>query len=180
MLLGRIISTIYFGGNCYSISTLRNYCCIGGAFIMPRSYYSSRRACSNCRPKTVGGTSLWASSGASPDFSRQLCEQTVLRLMCRGSHAVFIVASVQSCHAVGGFTLTATLITSGCTAILTNMGDPTLCFRATTFVVLGHFYQRYDGSLNVIEVRFQLIFKRSCRRGHDRRQNCSVDTMQTT
>ena len=71
---------------------------------MPQSYYSSR-AYSDSRPKTTGGTSLWASSRVSSDFSRQLCEQTVLRLMCRELHAVFIVASLRSCHAVGGLLL---------------------------------------------------------------------------
>ena len=139
MLSGRITPTIWFGGNCYSISTLRTYCCINGALTMPRTYYSSC-AYRGYRPKTIGGTSLWTSSGVTPDFSRQFCGQTILRLMCRRSHTVFIVASVRLCHAAGGFTVTATLITSGYAIILTNMGGPTLCFRATTFV-FGHFYQ---------------------------------------
>ena len=143
---------------------------------MPRSYYSSCNY-SGYRPKTIGGTSLWASSEFSPDFSRKLCKQTILRLMCRGSHIVFIVASVRLCPAAGGFTLTATLIKSRHAIILTYMGGPTLCFKATTFM-FGHFYQRCNGSLNVIEARFQLIFKRRGRRGHDRRQICSVDTVQ--
>ena len=47
---------------------------------------------------------------------------------------MFISASMRSCHAAGGFTLTATLITSGYTIILTNMGSLELYFRATTFV----------------------------------------------
>ena len=47
---------------------------------------------------------------------------------------MFISASMRSCHAAGGFTLTATLITSGYAIILTNMGSPELYFRATTFV----------------------------------------------
>ena len=106
---------------------------------MPRSC-SSSCAYSGYRPKTIGGTSLCASSGFSPDFGRKLCKQTTLRLMCRGSHTVFIVASVPSCHAASGFTLTATLITSRYAIILTNMGGPTLCFRATTFM-FGHFYK---------------------------------------
>ena len=46
------------------------------------------------------------------------------------------------------------------------------------FVVLGSFYQRCNVSLNVVEARFQLIFKRRGRRGHDRRNICGVDTMQ--
>ena len=142
MLFGRITPTICFGGNCYSISALRTYCCINGALIMPRSYYSSR-AYSGSGPKTIGGTSFWALSGVCPDFSRQLCEQTVLRLMCSGSHTVFTVASVRSCHA-GGFSLAATLIPSGSTSILATPGGPTLRFGANTFVVLGwcgRFYQ---------------------------------------
>ena len=140
MLSGRITPTIYFGGICNSTSTLRTYCCIGEALIMPRSYYSSC-AYSGYRPKTIGGTSLWASPGVSPDFSCHFCKQTVLRLICRGLHAVFIVEGVRLCHAAGGFALTATLITSGYAIILTtNMGGLTLCIRATTFV-FGHFYQ---------------------------------------
>ena len=91
---------------------------------------------------------------------------------------MFMVASVRLCHAAGGFTLTATLVMSGYAIILTNMGGSTLCFRATTFVVLGRFYQRCNVSLNVIEARFQLIFKWRGRRGHDQRQIWSVDTMQ--
>ena len=47
---------------------------------------------------------------------------------------MFISASVRSCHAAGGFTLTATLITSGHAISLTNMGSLELCFRVTTFV----------------------------------------------
>ena len=35
---------------------------------------------------------------------------------------VFICAGMWSCHAAGGFTLTATLITSGYAIILTDMG----------------------------------------------------------
>ena len=143
---------------------------------MPRSYYNNC-AYSGYRPKTIGGTSLWAASGVSPDFSCKLFEQTIIRLMRRGSHLVFIFASVRLCHAAGEFTLTATLITSGYATILTNMGGPALCFGATTLVVLERFYQRCNGSLNVIEARFQLIIKRSRRRGNDRRQFCSVDTM---
>ena len=177
MLSGRITSIICFGGNCYSISTLRTYCRIGEVLIRPRSYYNSSCAYSGYRPKTIGGTSLWTSSGVSPDFSRKLFEQTIIRLMRRGSHTVFIFARVRLCHAAGGFTLTATLITSGYAIILTNMGGPALCFGATTFVVLERFYQTCNGSLIVIEARFQLIFKRSWRRGNDRRQICSVDTM---
>ena len=106
---------------------------------MPRSYYNSC-AYSGYRLKTIGGTSLWASSGISPDFSRKLCEQTILRIMRRGSHIVIIFASVRLCHVADGFTLTATLIASGYAIVLTNMGGPALCFRATTFV-FGHFYQ---------------------------------------
>ena len=90
---------------------------------MPRSYYSSC-AYRGYRPKTIGGTSLWASSGVSPDFSRKLFEQTILRLMRRGSHTVFIIASVRLCHAAGRFTLTAILITSVYAIILTDMGGP--------------------------------------------------------
>ena len=79
---------------------------------------------------------------------------------------MFLVAGIQLRRA-GEFIFTATLITSGYATILTTMGDPTLRFRATTFVVLGRFYRRCDGNLNVIEARFQLIFKRRCRHGHD-------------
>ena len=50
---------------------------------------------------------------------------------------MFVVLGVRLCHAADGFTLTATLITSGCAIILTNMSSPTLYFRATTFV-FGH------------------------------------------
>ena len=157
--------TMCFGSNHYSFSTLRTYCCIDGASIRPRSSYSSS-AYRSCRPKLIGGTSLWASSGVNPDFSRKFCKQRILRLMRSGSHTVFGIAGIRSHHA-GGFTLTTTLITSGYAAILTIIGGPTLRFRATTFVVLGRFYQRCDGSLNVIEELFQLIFKMSCRRGHD-------------
>ena len=53
---------------------------------------------------------------------------------------VFISAGVRLCHAAGGFTLIATLITSGYAIILTNMGSSVLYFRATTFVS-GLFYQ---------------------------------------
>ena len=72
---------------------------------------------------------------------------------------MFIGASMRSYHAAGGFTLTATLITSGYAIILTNMGSPEVYFRATTFVS-GSFYQGCNSSLNVIEARSQLIFKR--------------------
>ena len=137
---GRITPTIYFGGNCYSISTLRTYCCIDGALIMPRNYYSSRTY-SGCRPNKIGCTSLWASSGVSPEFSRKFCAQTILRLVCSRSYTLFVVAGIRSCHAAGEFTLSATRITSGYAIILTTMGGPTLCFRATTFVVLGRFHQ---------------------------------------
>ena len=130
----RVIPTICFGGNCYSISTLRTYCCIDGVLIMPRSY--SSRVKSGYRPKAIGGTSLWASLEVSPDFSRKFCEQTILCLMCSGSHTMFVVAGVRSYHA-GGFIRNLTLIMSEYVFILTTMGDPTLCFRATTFVVLG-------------------------------------------
>ena len=51
-----------------------------------------------------------------------------------GPPTVFISASMRSCHAAGGFTLTATLITSGYAIILTNICSPELYFRATTFV----------------------------------------------
>ena len=73
---------------------------------------------------------------------------------------VFICAGMWSCHAAGGFTLIATLITSGYAIILTNMGSLELCFRATTFCVWLP-YQGGNGSLNVIEARFQSI----CLRG---------------
>ena len=53
---------------------------------------------------------------------------------------MFVVAGDRSCHAAGGFTVTATLITSGNYITRTNMGSPTLCLRATMFV-FGHFYQ---------------------------------------
>ena len=142
MLSGRITPTICFGGNYYSISTLRTYCCIGGALVMPQRYYNSR-AYSGYRPKKIGGTSLWASSGVSPDFGRKFCKQTILRLTCSGSHTVFMVARIRSCHA-GEFSLAATLIPSRYTTILAVLGGPTLRFRATTFVVLGwcgRFYQ---------------------------------------
>ena len=72
------------------------------------------------------------------------------------TNTVFISASMRSCHAAGGFTLTATLITSGYAIILTNMGSLELYFRTTTFVS-GLFYQGCNGSLNVIEARFQFI-----------------------
>ena len=51
-----------------------------------------------------------------------------------GPPTVFISASMRSCHAAGGFTLTTTLITSGYAIILTNMGSLELYFRGTTFV----------------------------------------------
>ena len=51
-----------------------------------------------------------------------------------GSPIVFISTSMRSCHAAGGSTLTAALITSGYAIILTNMDSPELYFRATTFV----------------------------------------------
>ena len=54
---------------------------------------------------------------------------------------MFVIADIRLCHAAGGFTLTATLFTSGYAIILTNMGGPTLCFRAAKFVVLEHLYQ---------------------------------------
>ena len=73
-----------------------------------------------------------------------------------GSHTVFVVVGIRSRHA-GLFTLTATFIKSGCAATLMTMGGPTLRLVATTFVVLGRFYQRCDGSQNVIEARFQLV-----------------------
>ena len=164
MLSGHVTSTTCFGGSRYSINTLRAYCCTDGALTMPRSYYSSR-VYSGYRPKTIGGTSLWASSGVSPDFKGKFCEQTILRLMCSRSHTVFVVAGIRSRHA-GGFTLAATLIPSECAIILTTKSGPTLCFGATTFVVLGLFCQRCDGSLNVIEARSQLFFRRSCRHEH--------------
>ena len=66
---------------------------------------------------------------------------------------VFISAGMWSCHAAGGFTHTATLITSGYAIILTNMGSLELHFRVTTFWVWLS-YQRCIGSLNVIKARF--------------------------
>ena len=158
--------TIRFGGNRYSISTFRAYCRIDGVLIMPRSYYNISRAYSSYTPETIGGTSLWASSGVSPDFSRKFCKQTILRLMRNGLHTVFVVAGTRLRRA-GEFTLTSTLITSGYATVLMAMGSSTLCFRVTTFVVLGRFYQRCSGSLKVIEARFRLVFKRSYWRGHD-------------
>ena len=154
---GHITPTICFGGNLYSISTLCTYCCIDGRLIMRQSSYSSR-ANSGYRLKIIGGTSLWASSRVSPDFSRNFCEQTILRLMRSRSHTVFVVASIRSRHA-GEFILIVTLITFGDAMVLTNMGGPTLRFRATTFMVLGHFCQRCGGSLNVIKARFQLLLR---------------------
>ena len=47
---------------------------------------------------------------------------------------MFISASMRSCHAAGGFTLTVTLIMSGYDIILTNMDSLELYFRATTFM----------------------------------------------
>ena len=131
---------------------------------MRRSYYSSR-ANSGYRLKMVEGTSLWASSGVSPDFSRKFCEQTILRLMRSRSHTVFVVASIRSRHA-GELILIVTPITFGDAMVLTTMCGPTLRFRATMFMMLGHFYQRCGGSLNVTKARFQLFFKRRCWRGH--------------
>ena len=73
---------------------------------------------------------------------------------------MFISASMRSCRAAGGFTLTATLITSGYAIILTKMDSPELYFIATAFVS-GLFYQGCNGSLNVIEARFHLFSKRN-------------------
>ena len=70
------------------------------------------------------------------------------------SPTVFLSANMRSCHAADGFTLTATLITFRYAIILTNMGSLELYFRATTFCV-WLFYQRCNGSLNIIEARFQ-------------------------
>ena len=67
-------------------------------------------------------------------------------------------ANMRSSHAAGRFPLTATLITPGYAIILTNTGSLELYFRATIFCV-WLFYQGCIGSLNVIEARFQLIFK---------------------
>ena len=91
---GRITLTICFGGNRYSISTFRTYCRFDGALTIPRSYYYNSRAYSGYRPEAIGGTSLWASSGISPDFSRRFCEQAILRLMRNGSHTMFVVAGI--------------------------------------------------------------------------------------
>ena len=130
-LSSRITPTICFDGNCYSISTLSIYCCLGGALIMPRSYYSSC-AYSGYRPETIRGTSRWASSAVNPDFGRKLFGQTILRLVRRGAHTtVFVLAGVWS---AGGFNLASTPTTSGYAIILTTLVGPALHFRATTFV----------------------------------------------
>ena len=152
MLSGRITPTICFDGNCYSISTLSIYCCLDGALIMPRSYCSSC-AYSGYRHTKIGDTSLWASSEVSSDFSRKLFERTILRLVRRWARTVFVLADVWSCRA-GGLSLPATPITPGYAIILTTLGGPALRFRATAFV-FGHFYKWCNGSLNVIEARFQ-------------------------
>ena len=73
------------------------------------------------------------------------------------SPTVLICAGMWSCHAAGGFTFTATLITSGYAIILTNMSSLELYFRATTFCVWLS-YRGCNGSLHVIEARFQSIF----------------------
>ena len=57
----------------------------------------------------------------------------------------------------GWIYLTAILITSGYAIILTNMGSLKLYFRATTFGVWLS-YRGCNGSLNVIEARFQSFF----------------------
>ena len=79
---------------------------------------------------------------------------------------MFAVARIRSRHA-GEIICIVTIITFGDAMVLTTMGGPTLRFRVTTFVVLGRFYQRCGGSLNVIKSRFELLFKRRYRRGHD-------------
>ena len=58
----------------------------------------------------------------------------------------------------GWIYLTTTRIRSGYAIILTNMGSLELYFRATTFCVWLS-YQGCNGSLNVIEARFQSIFQ---------------------
>ena len=164
MLSSRITPAICFGGNCCSTSTLGIFCCLVGALIIPRGYYSSC-AYSGYRPKTIGDTSLWASSGVSPDFSRKLFEQTILHLVHRGAHTVFVLADVRSCR-VGAFSLAATPITFGYAIILTTLSGPALRFRATTFMMpgwCGRFYQSGDGHLNIVEARFRLNFKRRAR-----------------
>ena len=50
---------------------------------------------------------------------------------------VLICAGMWSCHAAGGFTLTATLITSGYAIILMNKGSLELYFGATIFLCLA-------------------------------------------
>ena len=72
------------------------------------------------------------------------------------AYSALICADVWSCHAAGGFILTATLITSGYAIILTNKGSLELYFRATTFCAWLS-YRGCNGSLNVIEARFQSI-----------------------
>ena len=164
MLSGRITPAICFDGNCCSTSTLGIFCCLVGALIIPRGYYNSC-AYSGYRPKTIGDTSLWASSGVSPDFSRKLFEQTIFRLVHRGAHIVFVLADVRSCR-VDAFSLAATPITFGYAIILTTLSGPALRFRATTFMMPGwcrRFYQSGDGRLNIVEARFRLIFKRRAR-----------------
>ena len=138
MLSGCITPTICFCGSRYnSTNTFRTYCRIDGALIMPRSYYSSR-AYSGYRPKTIGGTSLWALSGVSPNFSRKFREQcSYLQVFGRVARVRLLLLLLLSLR--GGYATTI---------ILTIMGGPTLRFRATTSVTLGRFYQLCDGSLN--------------------------------
>ena len=92
---------------------------------MAQSYYS-RHAYSGYKPKTIGGTSLWAPSEVGPDL--------VASFVNRQSSVLCIVGRIQCSylqvfgHAAGRFTLTATLITSGYAIILTTMGGPTSDF----------------------------------------------------
>ena len=97
-----------------------------------------------------------------PGFVRALSQFFAASLANRHSSVlwvsprVLICAGMWSCQAAGGFTLTATLTTSGYGILLTNLGSLELYFRATTFCVWLS-YQGCNGSLNVIEAGLQSI-----------------------
>ena len=98
-----------------------------------------------------------------PGFVMTLSRFFAASLTNRHSYVLWVLPTVLicamwSCHAAGGFTLTATLITSGYAIILTNKGSLELYFRATAFFCVWLSYQGFNGSLNVIEARFKLIF----------------------
>ena len=97
-----------------------------------------------------------------PGFVRTLSQLFAVSLANKHSSVfwvsptVLVCTGMGSCHAAGGFTLTATLITSGYAIILTNLGSLKLYFRATTFCV----WLSCQVCMDIIEGRFQPTFKR--------------------